>query len=415
MFKCEICYYTTDRSSNLKRHFETKKHIVNAHQESKKQGTCEFICTSLPKMGTLVPKTYEQIANFPKNEEKKGENFMEKKGEFAIQGHIYGTMVPQAPKIENEKNNENSLTHVKSNLILNNNVKYKCENCEKSYSSKKHLQRHKDCTICGSLIKKKENEKNSDVIKLKKQMEEMSKEIMLLKNNQYNKSTKLVKTDETNAIYSNNLNSNNINSNNDNSTNKTIVLNYVNNTYYNAQPLKMLRENETTEMLKIDHEKYDIIDFIIFYYKKYELHTFLGDIIIKAFKKDDPREQRFWVSSVINLTFIVRQILNKRLEWKKDMNGTVIVKNIINPILKKVLSMLQEYIVMVKEKSKKSKTIYEIEELNNNSMITLKIIIDINNKSLHKQILKHIAPQFQLNCEETNFIENEKKPKKKIL
>jgi len=100
---------------------------------------------------------------------------------------------------------------------------------------------------------------------------------------------------------------------------------------------------------------------LFFIIKKYKLHEFLDDIIIRAYKKEDPSEQRFWVSSVANLTFIVRQILNKKLEWKKDMNGTVIIKNIINPILKKVLSMLQEYIEMINEKTNdKSISIYEI-------------------------------------------------------
>ena len=88
--------------------------------------------------------------------------------------------------------------------------------------------------------------------------------------------------------------------------------------------------------------------------------------------------------------------------------------------MKKVLSMLQEYTLMVKEKSKdQSLLMYELEELHNNSAVAVKIIIDINNKTLHKQILKHIAPQFQLGCDDEliennrNVTSHEKKPVKK--
>jgi hypothetical protein len=204
--------------------------------------------------------------------------------------------------------------------------------------------------------------------------------------------------------------------NNNISNNKTIVFNYVNQEYQNAQPIKMLRINEICELLKLEHPKYTIADFIIFHYKKYELAAFLGDIIIKAYKKEDPEEQQIWISSVMHLTFIVRQILNKKPQWEKDMNGVVIVKNIINPILKKVLTILQDYTKMVKEKSNdNTMQIHEIEELEENGMVAVNITIDINNKTLHKQILKHIAPEFQLNCETelSKVIAQEKKPTKK--
>ena len=42
MYTCELCHYTTDRSSNFKKHFETKKHIVNVYYSPNKN-----ICTSL--------------------------------------------------------------------------------------------------------------------------------------------------------------------------------------------------------------------------------------------------------------------------------------------------------------------------------------------------------------------------------
>jgi hypothetical protein len=36
-------------------------------------------------------------------------------------------------------------------------------------------------------------------------------------------------------------------------------------------------------------------DFIIYYHSKYNLNKFLGDIILGAYKKEDPEEQQIWL------------------------------------------------------------------------------------------------------------------------
>jgi len=53
--------------------------------------------------------------------------------------------------------------------------------------------------------------------------------------------------------------------------------------------------------------------------------------------------------------------------------------------------------------------------LQNNGIIASKIAIDINNKILHKQILKHIAPEFQLICETEIVLNKNEKTNKKYL
>jgi hypothetical protein len=60
---------------------------------------------------------------------------------------------------------------------------------------------------------------------------------------------------------------------------------------------------------------------------------------------------------------------------------------------------------------------YEMEEMENNGIVAVNIIRDINNKTLHKQILKHIAPEFQLNCEAelSKIVMKEKKPTKRVI
>jgi uncharacterized C2H2 Zn-finger protein len=404
-----------------------------------------MICSFPKNIEDKVSETHEQIENCQKNDQKKGENFLDKINELSNEVKVseiveYGTTKLSIGEQFSEivySNCDNLEVTSNEFITINGEIRFKCEQCGKSYNAKKNLWRHKNDTICGVLIKKKENDKNNEICELKKKMEEMSKKLTLVENTNNKLINELAHTNNNNThnnnTHSNNTqtNSNNLtqtNSNNlntltnnnnlNNSNNKTIVFNYVNQEYQNAPPMKMLRINEVCELLKMKHPKYTIADFIIFHYKKYELPAFLGDIIVNAYKKEDPEEQQIWISSVMHLTFIVRQILNKKPQWGKDMNGVVIIKNIINPILKKVLSLLQDYTQLVKEKSKDTVTqMYEMEEMENNGIVAVNIIRDINNKTLHKQILKHIAPEFQLNCEAelSKIVMKEKKPTKRVI
>jgi len=143
MFNCELCHYTTDRSSNFKKHFETKKHIVNAHYESKKNNTCDFICSLPEKMGTLVPKTCVQIENIEKNAQKKGEKFMEKTTKLSNERYISGTIVPKTTKLSNERYILGTMVPIdnidddKFNEIININgeIRFQCEQCKKTFGT----------------------------------------------------------------------------------------------------------------------------------------------------------------------------------------------------------------------------------------------------------------------------------------
>lgn len=172
-----------------------------------------------------------------------------------------------------------------------------------------------------------------------------------------------------------------------------------------------------------DNTSYELTDFIVYYFNKYELHEFFGNLILKVYKKEDPEEQQIWTTSVQRLSFMVRQILNKENVWLKDMNGVCIIKHIIDPLLDEIKRILQRYIKSLKENQDLS--LEEIEKYQDKGMIVVKIIKDINNKYLQQAILKYLVPHFQLdgfgekivkplNEQPSNIIvENEKKPTKK--
>jgi len=341
-----------------------------------------------------------------KNGKKKGEKFLEKTVKFSNEGYILG-YVPHQLSIQ-----DNVLGYADDNDDnINNNIaiqmkNYRCENCDKNYTSRQHLWRHKQTTICGKIIDKISTnidklENKNEINELKKQVNEMSEII-----------NKLVGTNNSvNTLCINNTNlTNNINNN-------TYVINYVNQSYPNAPALKMLRNDEIEELLTMQNSNYPVSDHIIFYYKKYRLEKFLGDIITNAYKKENPEEQQIWVNSVRYLSFIVRQIINKKPTWRNDKEGEKIIKNIINPILNEVKSLLQEFIMSVSD-TKIIDSFEEYEKIQNNKLVAIEIITNINENILHLQILKYIAPHFQLREDmKINKIATlEKKPtKKKIL
>lgn len=416
MFGCKLCHYTTDRSSNLKKHFETKKHIVNAYHESQKNN----ICTVPISSNHTSSKSCLQIENFKKNDQKKGGILLEKTQEFSSGVHKNDYVIDETIKFANstticDYNNKKTISNCHYNDQNDDDLEknYVCEQCNKTYNCRQNLWRHKQTTICGALIAKKtqcvttDNAikiENNEIEELKRQVSEMSQIISNLtgiKNNQINSNHDNV----TNLNSNNNLVQNN-NTTNNISTN-TYVLNYVNQTYPNAPVLKMLKDVKIKELLTIENSNHLIAEHIVFYYTKYKLPSFLGDIISNAYKKENPEEQEFWVTSVRYLTFIVRQLMNNKPIWKNNEKGEKIIENIINPMLKEVKKLLQDFITLVND-HKIIKTLEKYENLQNKGIIAVEIIKDINDNVLHNQILKYIVPHFQLRGE-VELLDDEKK------
>lgn len=412
MFNCELCHYTTDRSSNLKKHFKTKKHVLNVNSESKNNNNMinDYGCNH------ASAKTHRQIENTKKNTQK---NIL-KNVKNSNRDNVcdYGEIVYDyavTNLIENVVCNKNK-NMTNENLVFNkhnDNKIYKCEHCDNIYKCRQNLWRHKQRSICGSVIKNK----NGEVNEIKKQMEQMTKKLevnnKLIETLLTNKPTGNVFNNQT-TLNTNSHNNNSINTNIENNQ-KTIVFNYVNNNYQNAQPIKMLEIDHVAKLLEMKNTSYSLFDFIIYYYKKYDLHGFLGKIIVDEYKKTDPEEQQIWISSVLRLTFIVRQVLNKENVWLKDMNGVCITQNIINPILQEVKKILQTHITTLKDPEKmKKKDIEEYVKAQEDGMVALEIIQKINENELHQLILKYVAPYFQL-YSDIKLMENKKPTKKKQL
>jgi hypothetical protein len=409
MFRCELCDYSTDRSTDLKKHNNTNKHKRKAHKNIVNNIQNGLEIDNVPLEQLQDYEICQEIENWKKNSNKKIVD---------LSGNL--TNVPK----NNVQNQKNSKT---CEQIDNSNKKHLTKKhvcaCGKEFGTRQNLWNHKQICKEKKLVEQaqKIEEQEQKIQQIQEYNEKMEQKIKELENTLTN-FTKLINLPQTQQApltnaqnYNNNAQSNNVNSHNTlnntlNNTNninelnnnqKIMVFNYVSQHFQEAEPIKMLEKQDICKMLVIPNDtKHTLEDFIIYNQRNNNLNGFLGDIIISAYKKEDPKKQQIWSSNVMKLTFIVRQILNKENVWLKDMNGVCITRHIIDPILKEIKKMLQKYVKLCEKIGNKS--FEEFEKLQTNGMVAVDIIKEINDKELHKKILKYIAPHFQL--EQNNLI-----------
>jgi hypothetical protein len=203
---------------------------------------------------------------------------------------------------------------------------------------------------------------------------------------------------QSNKIINNTTAETIINNNNSLIANTINVQHYINENYTNVKPIMILKPSKITKMLNDDIKDKKSIkdrtieDYLIYYESKYALHVHLSDIIVKEYRKDNPHDQQIWSTNVKTLTFIIRKILNDSGVWSKDAHGVDVTSKIIKPFLNEIQNILIKYV-------KNTNYILDTEEIDkqyNNVGLANRIITNINNKKLHKQILKTIAEKFQL-------------------
>lgn len=171
--------------------------------------------------------------------------------------------------------------------------------------------------------------------------------------------------------------------------NSMSALKYLTSNYNNAPLLEPLKNYSIIE------DKNELIDIIIFYYDKGKLHEYLGKYLLKHYKNKDPAKRANWSTDPSRLTYINRLLVNNNASWVVDKKGADMTDIIIEPFLKHIKKLAQEYINKFKE---------DIENNDNDdSTIILKkmqslaeIINIINNDVLAKSINKYLAPHLYL-------------------
>ena len=343
-YKCEPCEYTTDRSTDLIRHKKSKKHL----------------------------KQVEDIANTTA----KAKNKLKKAQEKA----------PKKIKLESEKSEVEESSEESEEPD-----KLTCNFCKAVFKHYQSKVRHEKVSC------KQQNDIDSGgVVKL---LIEQNKNLMEQYNNvvEQNKNYMEQNKNLTNAVV---LNAH--------ATNKSMsTTSYIVKHFDKAPPIKKLKSKEAMKLLEYDiPENYTLGDVIIAKHSSKKLSKYLGDIIVETYKTENPADQSFWNSDSVRLSFIVREALTTGgTEWITDKSGIKLIKLIIDPMLENAKDTLKNYMNEKSKESKKSNNEYNDIEIMENMTFASDIISSINKKDLHKDVLKYISPQFNLDVNRLKLLD----------
>lgn len=215
-------------------------------------------------------------------------------------------------------------------VYLDKNKVYNCIFCENIYSNSSALSRHKKaCELKDKLLKEKhelisEKEKETNIVNIKtehmaEKMELLEKEIKQLHKqvNTYETMLKAMSTPQT------------INN-----------FNYICNNYPDTPAL----EGQKSYTNMIESKKLTLMDIISMYYYDKKLVPFLGDYIIRLYKKEEPKNQSLWTTDISRLTYIISESCKKKGNiWTYDKKGSRIKKVIIEPILTHIRENLVKF------------------------------------------------------------------------
>jgi hypothetical protein len=204
-----------------------------------------------------------------------------------------------------------------------------------------------------------------------------------------------------------------------NTINKTVnALTYINKTFDTTPAIQPLLNYDMFKKPKDGQ----LVEELIHYHRQKMLSGYIGDVYIKEYVKDNPMEQGIWNTDNTRLTYYVRVILDKNKivkptkktsqertnknnpEWVADKKGILISDYTLQPILDFLSSEITKYIntkttYMLKYPKKPTGKIMS----NLTSCGDISILID--NGKLKIDILKYIAPKFDLSRTKKSYLQ----------
>ena len=134
------------------------------------------------------------------------------------------------------------------------------------------------------------------------------------------------------------------------------------------------------------------------------LKDYIGKILKDIYHRKDKSRQKFFVTDCSRLSYVIRDIVDNELSWRRDNGGIILSKRIIKPILSYIRELLSnhmsDYLSYVLDifPDDKLESVHRIQRLTH-------IITAIDDGKLSKNILKYLSLHFQL---DKTIIENNK-------
>ena len=265
-----------------------------------------------------------------------------------------------------------------------------CEYCNKTYCNGSSLARHQKACAKKYSLEQDFNSKIKELAKENEYLKEMQKK-------EQEMHEQLIKQQSAEITHLKTL------INNAGAVIKTSVsaLSYVAQNYNNAPILKTLKDFSYLEYADDDSDdneddKFDLSQTLINNHKDKKLVNYLGDIIVQAYKKDDPTKQSIWNSDCVRLTYVIRDLIDKKPDWFVDKKGVKTARYIIAPLLEYIRELMDTFLENNKLEDYLDEHVSKMRKRVANIEGASEICFIIKNKTLSEQILKYIAPHFYL-------------------
>ena len=247
-----------------------------------------------------------------------------------------------------------------------NSNKFTCDFCQNEFSRMCNLTRHtKICTH-------KNNEVNE--LKIKLQQYETNIKHYIEENEHYKAETSYYKQmlHEAGGLVKKSVGS----------------LTYIVDNYENAPALQTISMKDI-KILEENEKRF--IEDVLSAFKHKTVGKYLGSLIIKLYKKDDPKIQSIWNTDDSRLTYLIKELFNsKSSNWVIDKKGVKTTEYLIDPLLlhiKKLLISYQKNLI-IPELTHNS---VEMEFILDNSKKTIELMNDIDDGIISKEVLKYIS------------------------
>lgn len=150
----------------------------------------------------------------------------------------------------------------------------------------------------------------------------------------------------------------------------------------------------------------DFIEDILQYHSDGKLHKYIGDMIIKIYRKENIADQSIFNSDTSRLTYIISRVLHEEGEtkWHIDKGGIKTKGIILIPIMNGLRPLLVEY---YERMCREDNDIDVGEELRIKERV-LTVVKEIDNETIHEKILKYMASGFYLDNNKKRAIKNKK-------
>ena len=335
-YECKLCNYQTKKQGNYNRHINSIKHHKKVLEEM-----------NIPK-----PSSSPEISE-------------------PYGSHMDPIWIIKGA--ENSIKNTNDLNNFDCDKISDSAQKrnYMCNYCNHNFSGANNLARHKkSCStkkITESEYEIKFREMQSKIELLEKETDKYRDESKhFQEENKYHKQL----LNEAGGLVKKSVSS----------------LTYVVNNYGSAPTIELLNIDN---LVDLEENNKKLVEDVISAYKHKTLDKYLGDSIIKLYKKDNPEDQSIWSTDTNRLTYLIKELMvNDSSSWIIDKKGTKTKKYLIDPLLKHIKSLIIYY---QKNSMNLSTNEVEIEYILETNKKILKLVADIDDEVIGNNLLRYIS------------------------